>query len=304
MKSKKVGKMKQSWNDKVFDGICGLFLILFVISVFYPLYFVVMASFSDPVYVNSGEILLYPKGFTLAGYEQIFYTRDVWIGYLNTILYTVGGTTLGTMAVVMAGYALSCKDLWGRNVIMKLLVFTMYFGGGTIPMYLVIRSLGLLDTRILMIILGSVSVYNIIVVRSFMISNIPDELVDAATIDGCDQGTFFVKIVVPLSKAVISVIVLYIAVSYWNSYFNAMMYLTDDKKYPLQLFLRQILLQASSMTSMIEDMTDPEQIAKLETTAQVIKYSLIVVATAPILCVYPFIQKYFVKGVMIGSVKG
>ena len=301
---KRKKKVKQSWSDRIFDLVCNLFLILFVIAVFYPLYFVLVASFTEPTIVNSGEVLLYPKEFTLAGYEAVFKNKDVWIGYANTIFYTVLGTTLGTATVVMAGYALSRKDLIGRNVIMKLLIFTMYFSGGTIPLYLVVKNIGLLDSRLLLIILGSVSVYNIIVVRSFMANNIPDELVDAAIIDGCGQGIFFAKIVVPLSKAVISVMVLYIAVTHWNSYFNAMIFLVDDKKYPLQLFLRQILLQASSAANVGEELLDPEEVAYMQTMAQVIKYSLIVVATAPILCVYPFIQKYFVKGVMIGSVKG
>jgi len=236
----------------------------------------------------------------------VFKNKDVWTGYLNTLLYTVCGTAFGTASVVMAGYALSKKQLWGGSLIMKLYVFSMYFSGGLIPLYLVIKELNLINNRLLLIVLGSISVYNIIIVRSFMKSNIPEELEDAATIDGCGQGIFFLKIVVPLSKAVISVIVLYIAVSHWNAYFNAMMFMTDEAKYPLQLFLREILLLVSSITNSMADgeIIDPEYLAQLQTSAQVIKYSMIVVATAPILCVYPFIQKYFVKGVMIGSVKG
>ena len=183
-------------------------------------------------------------------------------------------------------------------------MFTMYFSGGMIPFYLVVKGLGLVDTRLSMIILGSVSIYNVIVVRSFMASNIPDELMDAATIDGCGNGRFFAQIVVPLSKAVIAVIVLYIAVSRWNSYFNAMLFLSDSDKYPLQVVLRQILLAGEAMVNNTETMTDPTAAAALRDMAMVVKYSVIVVATIPIICVYPFIQKYFVKGVMIGSVKG
>lgn len=300
-------KMKTTWNDRIFDLVCNLFLCAFILVVFYPLYFVVVASFTEPTIVNSGEVLLYPKEFTLTGYERVFKNKDIWTGYANTIIYTVGGTIFGTSVTVMAGYALSRKILLGKSFIMKLLLFTMYFSGGTIPLYLIVRGLGLLDTRFILVILGSVSVYNIIVVRSFMISNIPDELFEAATIDGCGQGTFFVKVVVPLSKAVISVIVLYIAVSHWNAYFNAMIFLTDRNKYPLQMHLREILLLASASTTMDEaeraSMTAAE-LMELETFAQIIKYSVIVVSTIPIICVYPFIQKYFVKGVMIGSVKG
>ena len=270
----------------------------------YPVYFVVVASFSDPVYVNNGTFLIFPKGFTLKGYTEVFKDERIWTGYFNTILYTVGGTVFGTIVTLLAGYALSRKDLPGRSIIMKLMVFTMYFSGGMIPFYLVVKGLGLLDTRISMIILGSLSVYNIIVVRSFMSSSIPDELFDAATIDGCGNGRFFMQIVVPLSKAVIAVIVLYIAVSKWNSYFNAMLFLSDSDKYPLQIFLRQILLAGEAMVNNTETMQDMQAAAELRNMAMVVKYSVIVVATAPIICVYPFIQKYFVKGVMIGSVKG
>ena len=221
---------------------------------------------------------------------------------MNTIIYTVGGTLLGTIVVLLAGYAFSRKDLVGGPTVMKLFVFTMYFGGGTIPLYLVIQKLNLLDTRFLMIVLGSVSVYNIIVVRSFMVSNIPDELHDAAIIDGCGNGKFFFQIVLPLSKAVAAVMVLYIAVGYWNSYFNAMMYMTDSSKHPLQVYLRDVLVMSSSLAGNLD--LDPEEQMRMEQLTMMIKYAIIVVSTAPILCVYPFVQKYFVKGVMIGSVKG
>ena len=294
----------RSWDDVLYTWITRIFLVIMVAVTLYPVYFVVVASFSDPVYVNNGTFLIYPKGFTLKGYIEVFKDTRIWTGYANTILYTVGGTVFGTIVTLLAGYALSRKDLPGRSIIMKLLVFTMYFSGGMIPFYLVVKGLGLLDTRISMIILGSLSVYNIIVVRSFMSSSIPDELFDAATIDGCGNGRFFMQIVVPLSKAVIAVIVLYIAVSKWNSYFNAMLFLSDSDKYPLQIFLRQILLAGEAMVNNTETMQDMQAAAELRNMAMVVKYSVIVVATAPIICVYPFIQKYFVKGVMIGSVKG
>ena len=180
-----------SWDDIVFSVVTKVFLLFMVLITLYPVWFVVVASFSDPVYVNSGTFLIVPKGFTLKGYVEVFKDERIWIGYMNTILYTVTGTILGTMVTVLAGYALSRKDLPGRSLIMKLFVFTMYFSGGMIPFYLVVKSMGLVDTRLSMIILGSVSVYNIIVVRSFMASNIPDELYDAATIDGCGNGRFF-----------------------------------------------------------------------------------------------------------------
>ena len=298
-------KIKPALDDRIFDIICNTFLVLFVIVVFYPIYFVVVASFTDPVIVNNGNLLLYPVKFTLEGYQKVFENARVWTGYFNTIIYTVGSVLLGTTVTMMAGYALSRKTLLGRGIIMKLLVFTMYFSGGMIPLFLVVRQLGLVNTRAVIIILGSVSVYNIIVIRSFLVSNIPDELWDAARIDGCGNANFFVKVVVPLSKAVIAVIIMYIAVGQWNSYFNAMIYLTDSAKNPLQMFLRETLLIASTLANANEQQSmDPEYLERLQKMAQVLKYSLIVVSTAPIVCIYPFIQKYFVKGVMIGSVKG
>lgn len=306
MKKSKAFKMKKSWDDRIFDLICNAFLVLLVIVVFYPLYYIVIASFSDPIYATTGAPLLYPKGITFAGYQQVFQEKRIWSGYANTILYTVCGTLLGVTMTVMAGYALSRKDLPGSGILMKIYIFTMYFGGGMIPTFMVIKKIGLLNTRALMIILGCVSVYNIIVVRSFMQGNIPDELLDAAKIDGCGNGRFFVQIVVPLSKAIIAVMVLYIAVSYWNSYMNAVIYITDEKMYPLQLQLKKILYAVQSAISGV-DQNSAENMEFMRDSVkkiQLIKYGAIVVSTVPVLCIYPFIQKYFVKGVMIGSVKG
>lgn len=302
---KSVSKRKKSWDDKLFDFLSSLFLVTLVIIVFYPLYFVVIASVSAPQYVNTGTPLLYPRGFDMSGYKMVFQDQRILTGYINTIFYTVTGTFFGTFVVLLAGYALSRKDLPGRGVIMRLFVFTMYFSGGLIPLYMVVKGLDLTNTRTVLVILGSVSAYNIIVVRSFMGSTIPDELLDAAKIDGCGNGRFFAQIVMPLSKAVIAVMVLYIAVYHWNSYFNAMIYLTDKNKYPLQVYLREILLAAQSVATNTSDgATDAEVMQAMLDMVAKIKYAVIVVSTAPIICVYPFIQKYFVKGVMIGSVKG
>lgn len=305
---KKVYRKRQSWDNRLFDGICNILLALFVIVVFYPIYYIVIASFSDPKYVNTGTPLLYPKGVTFIGYMYVFQDERIWSGYANTILYTAFGTLLGVFVIVLAGYAFSRKDLPGRGLLMKLYVFTMYFSGGLIPTFFVVKRLGMLDTRWVMIILGSVSVYNIIVVRSFMISNIPDELLDASRIDGCGNGRFFVQVVLPLSKAVIAVIVLYVAVSYWNSYMNAVIYITDEGLYPLQLQLKKILyaVQSAVSASEYEVVTDEmmENLHENLKRVQLIKYGTIVVTTLPIICVYPMIQKYFVKGVMVGSIKG
>ena len=225
------------------------------------------------------------------------------IGYFNTLIYVIGGCILGVMITMMAGFALSRKELPFRGFFMGYFVFTMYFGGGLIPFYMVMKTLHLTNTRTLMILISAVSVYNIIVTRSFMENTIPEELRDVAKVDGCGDGYFFFKIVMPLSKAIMAVLVLFLAVSYWNSYFNPMIFLTDRSKYPLALYLREILLTASTNASTSREL-DPAAALKLQTMAQVIKYGVIVVSTLPIICVYPFLQKYFVKGVMIGSVKG
>ena len=295
-------RYKLSKDDLIFEIVTKAFLVIFVVIVFYPLYFVLIASVTDPVYVNSGDFLLYPKGFTLMGYERIAQVDRIITGYGNTIMYTLCGTILGVSVTMLAAYALSRKDLPGSRTIMLLFIFTMYFQGGMIPFYFVVKGLNLVNTRLFMILSGSVSVYNIIIARSFLASNISEELRDAARIDGCGNATFFIKIVVPLSKAVTAVIALYLAVSYWNTYFNAMIFLTDEKKYPLQLFLREILLATQTASSSLG--MDPSAAMQMEQMGQVIKYGVIVVTALPVICIYPFIQKYFVKGVMIGSIKG
>ncbi|MCI8441035.1 MAG: carbohydrate ABC transporter permease [Provencibacterium sp.] len=294
--------IKEPTFDRVYFAITKILLIALLIIILYPLWFVLMASMSDAQYVNNGTLLFYPRGFTGLGYQRTILNEKVWIGYGNTILYTVGGTLIGTFCTVLAGYSLSRSDLPGGSVIMKLYVFTMYFGGGMVPFYIVVRNLGLLDTRFLMIIVSCISVYNIILVRSYFVTSLPKELYEAASIDGCGNGRFLFQIVIPLSKAIIAVIALYVAVSYWNSYFYALIFLTDYHKYPLQIFLREILLTANQNTA--DTATDPSAAQMLAQMSSVIKYSVIVVSTVPIICVYPFIQKYFVQGVMIGSVKG
>lgn len=296
-------KPRKVTQDIVFNAIVVLILLFLIVIMAYPIYFVLVASFSDPTYVNNGEMLLYPKGFTLLGYEKVFEESRVWIGYGNTLLYTVLGTALGVFFTMMAGFSLSRRELPFRNVIMGYFVFTMYFSGGLIPYYMVIKSLNLTNTRFLMVIISSIAVYNIIITRSFMLSNVAEELRDAARIDGCGDGRFFFQIVMPLSKTIAAVLVLYLAVTYWNSYFNPMIFLTDRSKYPLALYLREILLTVST-NAQASVTSDASAAAMLQKMSQVIKYGIIVVSTLPIICVYPFLQKYFVKGVMIGSVKG
>lgn len=292
-------------QDKVFMSVLYVVLALVLIVVIYPLLFVVFASMSDPQYVNSGALLLYPKGFNLLGYQQVFRDQRILIGYGNTIYYTVFGTILAVAVNMMGGYALSRDDLPGRGIVMALFVFTMYFGGGMIPFYLIVRNLHLTNTRTILVLLGGTSVYNMIIARSFFISTIPRELQEAAEIDGCGTGRFFFSIVMPLSKAITAVIVLYCAVGQWNAYFNALIFISDRDKFPLQIFLREILLTAKTYESAdVLSTLSGDDLARMQRMSEVTKYGVIVVSTLPIIALYPFLQKYFVKGVMIGSLKG
>ncbi len=294
--------IRKTKSDLVFLFFNYLILsILFLIMV-YPVYFVVVASVSDSVYVNSGDLLLWPKGFHLSGYEYVWGEQRIWIGYANTIFYAGVGALAGVTVSLMAGYGLFIKTLPGRGAIMGFMVFTMYFGGGLIPFYLLVKSLNLINTRTIIIMMSMVSVYNIILTRTFLNSTIPTDLMDAAFIDGCGYGRFFFKMVVPLSKAIIAVLSLYLIVGHWNSYFSPMLYLQDSDKKPLALFLREILLvNAETVTQQTEN---AEELEKYQRLLAIIKYAVIVVSTLPIMCIYPFLQKYFVQGVMIGSLKG
>ena len=286
-------------QDRILNVFLYVFLAIFLILCAYPVYFVLIASYSNATVVNSGKLMLWPEGFHLLGYKFVFSDVRILIGYKNTLIYTIGGTVLGLFVSLLAGYSLSRSDLPGRKVLMALMVFTMYFGGGLIPTYITIKNMGLVDTRALMIILGSVSVYNIILIRTFFQSNLPTELQEAAFIDGCTNTRFFFQFALPLSSAIIAVIALYLAVGYWNSYFNALIYINSNAKKPLTLFIRELLLSQET-----NDVADGELASDFKRMAQVVKYAVIVVATAPIMCMYPFLQKYFVKGVMIGSLKG
>ena len=300
--AKNPNAIKEPAFDRAFYTITFILLLALLVVIIYPLWFVLMASFSDAKFVNNGTILLYPRGFTTLGYERTLQDSKIWMGYLNTIIYTVGGTVVGTFFTVLAGYALSRDDLPGAGFIMKAFVFTMYFQGGMIPFYIVINNLHLQNTRFLMIIITCISGYNIILVRSYCASTLPKDLYEAASIDGCGNTRFMFQMVFPLSKAIVAVIALYIAVGYWNSYFYPMIFLSDYSKLPLQNVLREILLVANMNTA--DTGTDPMAAQRLAQMSSVIKYSAIVISTVPIICVYPFIQKYFVQGVMIGSIKG
>lgn len=292
--------IQASKGDRIFDKINIVVLAIAFLITAYPLYFVLIASFSDPTFVNAGQVVLWPKGITWLGYERIFSIDAVLVGYKNTILYTATGTAISVTLTLGAGYALSRKSLPFRNFFIAFFTVTMFLNGGTIPMYLLIKELKLLDTMWGVILPGALSVWNLIIARSFFASNITDDLTGAAEIDGCGQIRFFFSIALPLTKALIAILALYYMVGYWNSYFNAVMYLKSAFKQPLQLVLREILIMDQNQ----EMLTDMWDIIERQKTAELVKYGVIIVSTVPLLCVYPFVQKFFIKGVMIGSLKG
>lgn len=298
MTKKKINIAK---DDKVFYVTIDVVITLMLVVILWPLIFIVSSSLSSKEAVMAGRVFLLPVDFSLEGYKAIFKTGEVLVGYRNTILYTLVGTTLNVILTLIAAYPLSRRDLPYRRPISFIFTFTMFFSGGMVPTYMLVSNLGLLNTPYAMILPGALSVYNMIICRSFIENSIPHEIYEAASIDGCSDFGYFTKILIPLSGPVIAVITLYYAVAHWNSYFNAFLYLTDDKLYPLQLVLRNILLANQMDTAMVTDM---EQMESKQGLADLIKYALIVVSSLPVLIIYPFIQKYFVKGVMIGSVKG
>ena len=292
---------KMSKSDIVFLFIVYATVILISVVILYPLWFVIIASISDPNLVATGEVLLLPKGVTFEGFKYIFRDPRIWSGYYNTIRYTVVGTMLALFITIPAGYALSRTDMMGRGIIMKLLIVTKYFSGGLIPTYLVVKGLGLVNTPYVLMILGSFSGFNLILCRTYFLNTMPIELQEAAEIDGCGIFQYFLKVVIPLSKSIIAIMVLYYAVGHWNSFFNGLIYVTDSDLYPLQLILRDILITGQSVDP---STVDPDSLELMKQIARTIQYGVIIVSSLPVLVLYPFVQKHFVKGVMIGSVKG
>lgn len=292
---------KQSLQDRFFDGGNYAFLTLVLLMVLYPLWFVVVASFSEPDLVNAGRVWIVPRGFNLDGYGRLMDETRIWSGYLNSFIYLIAGTSVNLLLTIPAAYALSRKDLVGRNVFTLLITITMFFSGGLIPLYLVVKTLGILNTRWALILPQAVIAWNLIVTRTFFQTTIPDELLDASRIDGCSNTQFFIHIVLPLSKAILAVMTLYYGINHWNQYFSGLIYLRNEKLYPLQLILREILIQAQIQAEMLDD---AETAADLLRIAETIKYAVIIVASLPLLILYPFLQKYFVQGVMIGAIKG
>ena len=284
----------------IFDIVIYFIAAFLFLIVAYPLILVVSCSISDPGLVATGQVLFWPKGINMEGYKQLLNNPNILIGYGNTIFYTVFGTLVNLAVTIPAGYVLSKTMVPGTKLFTGLFMFTMYFSGGMIPTFLLVNKLGLYNTRAVLLILGAFSTYNCIICRSFFVG-LPTELEEAARIDGCSPlGTFF-KVVLPLSKALLGVMVLYFGVGHWNGYFNAMIYINEDAKQPLQVFLRRILVLAQISANMDEAGDYAAHLADMEA---LIRYAVIVVSSAPLLILYPFLQKYFDKGVLIGSVKG
>ena len=298
--SKKMNGIARSRADKAFDTLDYVFLTIAFLLVAYPLYFVVIASVSDPIAVYEGRVIFYPIKPTLEGYRRILGYSSLFVGYKNTLIYTLVGTTINIVLTITAGYALSRKELVGRNVMMMGVMITMIISGGMIPNYLLVRSLKIYNTMWALILPGAVSTWNLIVTRTFFQQTIPDELREAADLDGCNDTTFFLRIVLPLSTSIIAVMVLFYAVGHWNSYFNALIYLSSSSKYPLQLVLRNILI-VNTLDDMVNYVATQ---AAQQRMGDLIKYGMIIISSLPLLILYPFLQKYFVHGVMIGAIKG
>ena len=303
MSKKNSTAIRLSKGDRIMDTTINVVMFLLFLVVLYPLVYVVSSSFSSGDAVFNGKVILWPVDFSTFGYEIVLKYPKVWIGYKNTIINTVVGTIMNVFTTTLVAYPLSRREFQGKGFYMFIFMFTMWFGGGLVPTYILMSNLGLVNNRLSVLLTGLVSISNMVVMRSFFRSSIPGDLHDAARVDGISDIGYLVKIVLPLSKAIFSVVTLYYAVAHWNSYFTAMIYLMDPSMLTLQQVLKELLAQANPSVEDVQGLT-AEEIANMQYSADLMKYSLIVVSSAPILCAYPFVQKYFEKGVMIGSVKG
>jgi len=301
-------KLKVSNSDKAFDVANYIILAMIMFVVAFPLWFVIVASFSDPTLVARGRVLLWPKNATLDMYRQILENTAIWTGYKNTIIYTLMGTSLNLFVTFTCAYTLSKKTLPFRQTISFYFLFTMYFGGGMIPTFLLIRDLGLIDNRMVMILPGAMSVYLLVITRTYFMNSIPEELYEAARIDGQSDIGMFLKIALPLAKPIIAVMALFYGVGHWNAFYGALIYLRNRSLYPLQIILRSILIQSQQLhinpdIMMSASLEEVEHMARLVHIAEGMKYALVFVACAPVLVVYPFLQRFFVKGIMVGALK-
>ena len=293
---------RMSRGDRIFDSINVVLLGLLALIIIYPLVYVLSASFSDPVSVASGDMILWPVNVTLENYAEVFKNQSIITGYRNSLIILVSGTALNLVMTVLAAFPMSRRDLWGRNVMMKLMTFTMFFSGGLIPTYLLItRTLGLMNSWLALILPGAISVYNMIIMRTYFQTSIPYELQEAADIDGWSPFGVLIRIILPLSGPILAVIGLYYGVGHWNSYFSALLYINREELQPLQLYLRRVLTLNSNQSLLS---TGSDEAARQAMRAETIKYAVIVVSSVPMLVIYPFVQKFFVKGVMIGAIKG
>ena len=297
--------LKESSTDRIFLVFVYLFCLLALLLVLYPLIYVISASISSPTAVNSGEMWLLPKGITFEGYATILKYKAIWLGYGNTIYYTLLGTFINLVCTLPCAYALSRPEFYGKSMFMKFMMVPMFISGGLIPSYLLIKNLGMINTVWAIVLPGAVSIYNIALTRTFFQSTIPREMEEAALIDGATDYQLFFRVVLPLSMPIIAVMGLFYGVGHWNSYFSALIYFTDKVKYPLQLILREILVnQDLASTESGLSQAAAELAYSKQQLAQVIKYGVMIVSTLPVIIVYPFLQKYFVKGVLVGSLKG
>lgn len=292
-------RVRESAGDRVFLTVVYVFLSMVLIVILYPLVYIVSASISSPEAVISGQVWLWPEHLSFLGYKAVFDTPEVLTGYANSAFYAFFGTLVSVTLTIMMAYPLSRKSFYGRNALVIFMVFTMLFSGGLIPLYMVVKSLGLVNTRLALILPQAMAVWMVIIARTFFQTTIPDELAEAAQIDGCTDIGFMLRVVLPLSKPIIAVLVLVYAVGQWNAYFDALIYLSNENLFPLQLVLRNILILNTQ-----SNMTDVTLFVKRQGMAELMKYSLIVIASLPVLVIYPFVQRHFVKGMLIGSVKG
>lgn len=295
-------RKKRITQDKLVYFINYVLLGLLLITILYPLVYVVSASFSSGEALASGKVRLLPVEPTLLSYKTVFEYDAIWVGFVNSIIYTVVGTVVSMVLTLLAAYPLSRDDFQGKKVLSSIFLFTMMFSGGLIPTYMLVKNLGLMNTMWSIILPTAVSAYNVIVARTFFNQTIPKELLEASQMDGCSDFRFFSQIVIPLSKPIVAVLCLWIAISLWNGYFNPLIYINEESKYPLQLVLRRILLM--SQVNFANANIDPARVAANRYLSQMLQYSTIIISSLPLMILYPFIQKYFVKGVMIGSVKG
>jgi putative aldouronate transport system permease protein len=293
-------RIKETRSDQIFTIANYIVLTLFLLAVLYPLIFILSASMSDPLAVSAGRVWLWPVDINFSGYQAVVEYNTIVRGFLNSVFYAGVGTLVNVTLTLLAAYPLSRRDLWGRNWFMLLFVFTLLFSGGLIPTYLVVHDLGLLNTRWALILPTAMAAWNMIITRTYYQVTIPNELLEAARIDGCDDFRFFLRIVLPLSKPIIAVNALFYAVAHWNQFFNALIYLTDESLFPLQLVLREILIQNTVDPTQM----DVAEMVQRQELRDLLKYTLIVVASIPPLLAYPFVQKHFVRGIMIGSLKG